>query len=861
MSPATRFFILATSLLLNACGGGTSGSQSTQRSPNALGGPAPDPTVTVSLMTEPGSYVDTDTNEQHLFSRSNNSFNEAQQLTAPSKTLGFLNQQSSTSAFDTFNNQQDPVDVFSVSLEQDDQVILRAFNAGNEVDLDLFLFDETGELIKSSTTRQPLEMVQIDNKGRYFILVEARDTGTVYTSKYELILAPKVSLAFAPTTNQRANFTLDSALVSQSQLLPPFKAPKQQVNLEVLNTEATTYAQLAGDVKGFLGSLYRLNKKGFLQYQTLKAIQTLSQRDENKRAEPNFHTKLQSTPNDPFYAYQWYIDAINFPEALVTAKTVSKNDNLIIAVIDSGIYLAHEELEGRLLPGYDFIQDPALACDGDGLDNDPNDPGDNQFLGAGSYHGTHVAGIIAANTNNNIGIAGLNEQIAIMPLRVVGCGDGNQYDLIQALRYAASLSNDSGTLPDKPADIINISLGTDGFSASLQQLINDISAQGIIIVAAAGNDESNSPSYPAAYQNVIAVSATGSTGKPAPYTNYGNYVDIAAPGGDFSLDNNEDGVLDGILSLSSDVLDGRLQSTYRQYQGTSMATPIVSSTLALMKSITPNLSVAKVQQYLASGNMTKLQRVHSEFTGFGILDANKAVNRAINSPESETAWLSLSDYRLYLNRYDTIATFDVRSTGQPSAASITNIWVDAPWLSVTPLETTGEGIGTYQVQVDTLGLTNTTYEAEVELQTSTGNRLRLLVIANLKENSNITYHAGLLWLLIVDPDDLDVLSSVPVLPSQQGYLVDLGALALQGEYLLVAGSDIDGNGLFCEPGELCGAYPDFATPEPILFDGSQQHIRITLHSHSEALSTSKTSDTHQTTFHRPSAQGLHSLDD
>ncbi|MDV7397665.1 S8 family serine peptidase, partial [Arthrospira platensis SPKY1] len=131
---------------------------------------------------------------------------------------------------------------------------------------------------------------------------------------------------------------------------------------------------------------------------------------------------------------------------------------------------------------------PGNAGDGDGIDPDPSDPGDRGNPdGSSSFHGTHVTGTVAAATNNGIGVAGVAFDARVMPLRVLGQRGGTIYDIIQAVHFAAGLPNDSGTLPTRRADVINLSLGTTAFSANLQGALDQARAAGVVVVAAAGN--------------------------------------------------------------------------------------------------------------------------------------------------------------------------------------------------------------------------------------------------------------------------------------------------------------------------------------------------------------------------------------
>ncbi len=328
--------------------------------------------------------------------------------------------------------------------------------------------------------------------------------------------------------------------------------------------------------------------------ETLRLIKQLNANPDVEYAEPNYIRRPLFTPSDPYYQYQLHYPQIRLPQAWdITTGAAS----VIVAVVDTGVFLAHQDLAGQLVSGYDFISDGANANDGDGIDSNPDDPGDST-VGNSSWHGTHVAGTIAATSNNSIGVAGIAPGARIMPLRALGKQGGTDYDIDQALRFAAGLLNDSMTVPTQAADIINLSIGGAGFSQIVQDLYNDLHSQGIIVVAAAGNENSSVPSYPATYDNVVSVSAVDYQNQRAPYSNFGTSVDVAAPGGDASVDRDGNGYPDGVMSTLVDDSTGTRANSYAFYQGTSMAAPHVAGVAALMKSVNPALTASDFDAFL-----------------------------------------------------------------------------------------------------------------------------------------------------------------------------------------------------------------------------------------------------------------------
>src|SRR5690606_32682000 len=314
-------------------------------------------------------------------------------------------------------------------------------------------------------------------------------------------------------------------------------------------------------------TLQVLNPELYEKRLTLIEAKRMQMQDVVEWAEPNYIVQPTLIPNDTRYARQWHYPAINLPQAwdLSTGDVDAPQEPVIVAVIDTGVYLAHPDLAPKLEPGYDFISSTSISRDGDGIDANPDDPGDSDTPGASSWHGTHVAGTVAARSNNGVGVAGVSWGAKIMPLRALG-KIGNTFDISESIRFAARLSNDSGTIPTRKADIINLSLGGTGFSNTLLSAITDARDAGVIIVAAAGNENVSTPFYPAAYQWVIGLSDSNPQATKANYSHSGTYVDIAAPGGEM-----QQGVSFGVLSTVADDNSGVRVPAVAFSQGTSMA--------------------------------------------------------------------------------------------------------------------------------------------------------------------------------------------------------------------------------------------------------------------------------------------------
>ena len=323
------------------------------------------------------------------------------------------------------------------------------------------------------------------------------------------------------------------------------------------------------------------------------------------------------TPNDNQYSHQWHFEKINLPDAWDTS--IGSNQ-VKVAVLDSGVVMSHPDLTARLSDdGYDFVSYVSSTGDGDGIDNNPDDPGggvENPNCNgskASSFHGTHVTGILGASTDNNLGVAGVDWNTLIMPIRVLGCS-GTTYDIAQGVRYAAGLENNSGILVSDPADIINMSLAGKFPTEILRSAVADAVNAGVIVVAAAGNEGRSSPYYPAAYEGVISVVATDINNRKALFSNYGSTVDVAAPGV-------------SIWNTSAKYQNGVINTGYKKMSGTSMAAPHVAGVASLMKSVYSDMSPEDFEAILMSGNITDDlgDSGRDDYFGFGLINAKKAV--------------------------------------------------------------------------------------------------------------------------------------------------------------------------------------------------------------------------------------------
>ncbi|WIH05639.1 S8 family serine peptidase [Xanthomonas translucens pv. graminis] len=327
-------------------------------------------------------------------------------------------------------------------------------------------------------------------------------------------------------------------------------------------------------------------------------------------------------PNDPGLSQQWAFGTTSAAINVRPAWDVASGKGIVVAVIDTGI-TTHPDLAANVLPGYDFISDPRVAGDGGGRDANATDPGDGYAAGtcaagtpgaASSWHGTHVAGTIAAATNNAAGVAGTAFNARLLPVRALGKCGGYLSDVADAIVWASGGSVAGVPANPTPAQVINLSLGAGGAcSATMASAIAAAVARGSNVVVAAGNSNSNvAGSVPANCPNVIAVAATTWAGARASFSNYGAGVDVAAPG-------------QGILSTLNAGNLAPAAAGYASYSGTSMAAPHVAGVAALVLSASLNPLTPALLEARLKATASALPVACTLGCGAGLVNAGAAV--------------------------------------------------------------------------------------------------------------------------------------------------------------------------------------------------------------------------------------------
>lgn len=772
--------------------------------------------------------------------RDNSTFANAQAINNIVSLQGFTTAIPTEREGDMFESTIDRDDYFLVTLQANQHIQLRVVDYdgfdNNEVfegDLDLYLYDMGGDLIRYSNSTTEYENILVEQAGQYYVNVYAYSG----TSKYVLSLSAPGTTPSG--TGKNADFLAGEAItkfntsaiqaktngvasVAASALSMKHK-DTSRANLVTFDLSASQVSSSSLKTSA-PNDLASINPKSFQKFQTLQKIKELQSSPDVKYAYPNYRVYPKRVPNDTYYSLQWQYPAMNLPQAWDITVGHSDDRDIIVAVIDTGIVMTHVDFDSsQFVPGYDFISHLSNSGDGDGIDPDPTDVGDHVVLGRSSWHGTHVAGSIAANTNNVEGMAGVSWGAKIMPLRALGLEGGSTYDIMQSLRYAAGLSNDSNTLPQQPADIINLSLGGPNYFQDVQDLYDELHELGIIVVAAAGNDETDEPSYPASYNNVISVAATDFNGDQAPYSNYGPNVDIAAPGGDVTQDLNNDGYSDGIFSLSIDDTSGSLVSIYYPENGTSMASPHVAGVAALMKAVYPELTAQEFNNLLIAGELTDDQGEagRDDIYGHGNVNALKAVQAAQRlangtQPTPSAPSVVASPVAITFGENSvTNLTLTNQGGGSPAISSITS---SASWLTVSATSTDAFGLGDYQVSIDKSGLPEGIYSEHIQVNINTGSTLIISVSFTLG-SANQNSEGSTIYVFALDANTGDFAGGTIAQWQNDGLYHYEFLEAPAGSYLLFAGSDIDNDNVICQFGESCGVYRSMHDPQVLVVNG------------------------------------------
>lgn len=848
--PRLTYFIVVCSIVLSGCGGG--GGSSSSDTP-----PAPKQTdfsVSGTIQIPIGSLADNDSMQQNTaLSPNNNSIATAQTIINPSATGGYVSLTDGIYQSGSFFFDADASDFYSVSLLKDQVITLVNVSAESNSSVSaqkiiMALYDSNGTLINSTTPNSDSKSMSIAISGDYFIEVRADQGPTLY-----LLTVSQGVTATSQSLQIAADFVPGEVLVKLKEPNTTSLSSRTTLSYRQANDRAKGKLELIKGLSHLSGSSKHgmkmkidlslpravmaqssVNVQGWpdevqQKWETLTYIESLKARDDVEWAEPNYLRRAFAVSDNPAYSAQWHYPLIEVP----AAWSVSTGAGVIVAVIDTGIASTHVDLADNIIPGYDFVSITSIAGDGDGIDNNPEDMG-------GSFHGSHVAGTVAA-VNNTQGGVGVAYDASIMPLRVLGVdGSGADADIAEAILFAAGEPNASNTLPALNASVINLSLGGPGFSNSLQAAINTAVAKGVIVIAAAGNESSSSAFYPAAFSNVISVSAVGQTKVLAPYSNFGSTISVAAPGGNMQQDANGDGNVDGVLSTVN-------ANSYAWFQGTSMAAPHVAGVAALMKSVDVDLNASTFKSLLESGLLTDDLGVagKDDSFGYGLINASKAM-AAAGTPIP--GFLSVNPPSVSFDGLNTSTTVSMTNGGSSGVINITSIsdvdnsnMVDATWLTVTGQGLDVNNLGSYLIKVDRTGLSiGSSYLATITIVYKKDGILQLdktiSVFMTVPDPSKVatvgTLFVGLIERSVqeaaedaanqgVDDVLIEIFKFQAATENQGAYSYSFSNVP-PGDYYVFASTNMDQDGIVSDRGEAQGDYP--VAGEPILVNISDADL-------------------------------------
>jgi len=794
-------------------------------------------------------FLDGDVNDPNVPEVSNDlDAPNAQQLVPPAKVAGFVTAVPTEEEGDRFANEIDEWDVYVLAIRAGESISLNISDWDStdkeSIDLDLYLVNvkDPETVVDSSESVDQTEWVTAPEDGNYFVSINAYSG----TSNYLLRSgqsAPPVAAKLSASA-EMATGELIAALKPQNGIAFANHQNTYKSRIEKLEKENALSRIEVGENGEILYSVntaridhlvphpLTLIGRGSISpedWQVIKAAKVLSASGDYRWAGPNYIQHQMATPNDPGYAHQWHYSLIRLPQAW---DTTTGSSDIIVAVVDSGVY-DHPDLVSNVnySLGYDFVSSTLNSGDGDGMDTDARDPG-KLFPSLADYvsHGTHVAGTVGANSNNGTGVAGVNWDVTLMPVRVLGNDtQGSCWDITNGMKWSGRLANSSGTLPAKAADVINMSLGGTEACFGSQEIVDQLVAKNIVVIAAAGNENNSIPIYPASLANVISVSATTLTDELAPYSSYGSHVDVAAPGGDNEIDSNNDSNPDGVLStvMLIEVGTSTLTNTYGFLPGTSMASPHISGIAALMKSVYPDMGPTEFYTAISSGQIT-LDLAQNGSTnkdpqfGYGRIDAQKAINWAVEQSQGSPGDAFLTSSISAANFGSNQQSIDfVISKGGEGAITVAGGEDTETWMQVLAVSTDDDGLGTYRISVDRSGLIDGSYSGWVGIDGSDGSKIWISVA--MQVGDKVAGEAGYLYALLLDSWTYGNVKQWDGLAISGDYTITLDSNP-PGTYFMMVGSDIDNDGTVCDPGEFCQAYPLNSQASEIIVAGSNVQL-------------------------------------
>ena len=765
-----------------------------------------DGSVSGSAYSSRFHVIDSDVpNTTNHASSNNGSVSTAQTVINPSRIHGHVG--------DT-----DTIDLYKISTTSSMYANLDVIDYVNDSqELRLYIYESDGTSRTFSYTAASLEnnmSIVLPNDGDYLLGVAPLNG----SSSYILTIGQRYeSSAIETSTDFIPDFIQDELMAYKSEFLIP---DDSEIDQNTSPNDEAKLIEMAGiKFEGFgvftfsiedlvnkkamsrlpidaenteLGGLSNDQKNYLDHWSVLQDFRSLSK---EILFDLNVLYKPMSFTRDPAYSLQWNLQNVNLEAALNAVGQDVKD--VAVAVIDTGGPTVGSTAwnESNLIDGgYDFYYGVSRSVDNEAT------------LSDGFSHGIHVSTTIAAK-NNGAGINGyavhaLNINVFNNKQRRPDLG-APQNVTIEAVRYAAGLSNSSGSVAPNtiPIKVINLSLGGPGYSAAYCQAMSDAISAGVVVVAASGNEEDTDPGiiyYPASCNGVISVGSTNSAGGISYYSTQNQYVDISAPGGDYS-DRDGDGYYDLVFAYGNN-------SDIRGSQGTSMASPQVAAMIALMYAENPNLNPSTVQSMIEAGELSDDRGASGRDNAFGYGEINvaKALDNVFNDTGDPTTYAYTSASYLDYGSSTSQINIDLLKVGTGSL-SVSNLTADSATGLSYNSSVDSSGFGTYTIILDRSSITDGEFSNTLYFNLSNGESVAVSLyyqVGTLRSRADI----GKVFVGMYNASDSSLWGSgVLDLDGNLPFVTTSPVAA--GNYYIITSTDIDGDGTICESGEICEYFP------------------------------------------------------